>query len=72
MFTETVPSSGDDLRYGVYHTGDYAFVFQFVRTLPGIPQALVDLEETITDYWYDSYFCGLLHVYSLDVCVILG
>ena len=68
MFTETIPSSEADLRYGVYHTGEFVFVFQYVSTLPDIPQALIALEETLTDYWYDSVFGDLLHDYSLCAC----
>ncbi|KAF8600256.1 alpha/beta-hydrolase [Ceratobasidium sp. AG-I] len=59
MFTETIPSSEADLRYGVYHTGEFVFVFQYVSTIPDIPEALVALEESLTDYW-------LTFAYTLD------
>ncbi|QRV97154.1 carbohydrate esterase family 10 protein [Ceratobasidium sp. AG-Ba] len=52
MFTEVVNPVGTK-RYGVYHSGDLAYVFQAVHTMPDIPQPLVTLEQTVADYWFD-------------------
>ncbi|CAE6518772.1 unnamed protein product [Rhizoctonia solani] len=56
LFTEALPW---DAKYGVYHTGEYAFVLNRVRTWAGMPPGLLALEKPILDYW-------LSFVYYLD------
>ncbi|CAE6514965.1 unnamed protein product [Rhizoctonia solani] len=56
LFTEALPW---DAKYGVYHTGEYAFVLNRVRTWEGMPAGLLALEKPVLDYW-------LSFVYYLD------
>ncbi|KAF8749648.1 Extracellular triacylglycerol lipase precursor [Rhizoctonia solani] len=56
LFTEALPW---DAKYGVYHTGEYAFVLNRVRTWEGMPPGLLALEKPVLDYW-------LSFVYYLD------
>jgi hypothetical protein len=49
LFTEALPW---DAKYGVYHTGEYAFVLNLVRTWEGMPPGLLALEKPVLDYWY--------------------
>ncbi|CAE6437757.1 unnamed protein product [Rhizoctonia solani] len=56
LFTEALPW---DAKYGVYHTGEYAFVLNRVRTWAGMPAGLLALEKPVLDYW-------LSFVYYLD------
>ncbi|QRV89232.1 Carboxylesterase family [Ceratobasidium sp. AG-Ba] len=58
QLTEVIDPAGKE-QYGVYHGGDIPFVFQTVHTAPGIPQALITLEQSVAEYW-------LSFAYNLD------
>lgn len=57
LFTETVPGPAEWGLWGVYHTGEFYFVFQTVAD--DVPPALLTLEQAVLDYW-------LNFAYTLD------